>query len=69
MIDRFTGKSTRIIITMPEDLHAYLKQRKAQDGVPIAAQVRMALERDIFERAEHKLVDSKVPYVVEHSRV
>ena len=51
---KFTGPSQQIGISLPADMVAYLKLRKAQEGVTISAQCRLALENDILDRAEVK---------------
>lgn len=51
---RFTGKFSRINVSLPADMVQYLRIRKNQEGVPISMQVRMAVERDVMDRTAAK---------------
>jgi len=64
-MSQFTAKTEPITITLPTDMTAYLRLRKEKIGIPISSQIRMAVERDIMDRAQARvLVDPGVEYEV-----
>lgn len=60
----FTGKAKGTTISLPDDMWEYLRLRAAREDRKLSTIVRRALEKDIMDRAEQRLVDPSVEYEV-----
>ena len=48
---KFTDKMISRGVSLPGDMWAYLELRREREGVAVSRQIRMALEREILDRA------------------
>jgi hypothetical protein len=60
----WTGKAVSRGVSLPDDMWEYLRLRAKREDRNVSTLVRRALEKEIFARAEARLVDPSVEYEV-----
>ena len=68
-MSQFNSKSESRGVSLPEDMWSYVRSRAAREGRSLSNFLQRLIEDDARNHAETSLIDAKVPYVVEHSRV
>jgi len=48
-------------ISLPADMWSHLEQRREQEGIPVSTQIQRAVENDIMDRAEAKVLADVPP--------